>query len=104
MDHLIQRRGDQSAKANQIGLLLEGGLEDFFRRHHDAQIDDFIIIAAEHDANDIFADVMHIAFYGGHDDASLGFVIARRLLLFFHERQKISYRLFHHASTLDYLR
>ena len=36
-------------------------LENLRRRRHHAEIDDLEIIAAEHDADDVLADVVHVA-------------------------------------------
>ena len=45
------------------------GVEDLLRRHHDAEIDDLVIVALEHDADDVLADVVHVALDGGEQDA-----------------------------------
>ncbi len=39
--------------------------ENFFARHHHAEVDHLVIVAAEHDADDVLADVVHVAFDGG---------------------------------------
>ena len=41
-------------------------LENFFARHHHAEIDDLVVVTAEHDADDVLADVVHVAFDRGH--------------------------------------
>ena len=43
-------------------------VEDLLRRHHDAEIDDLVIVALEHDADDVLADVVDVALHGRHDD------------------------------------
>jgi hypothetical protein len=47
------------------------GGEDLLARHHHAQVDDVEIVALEHHADDVLADVMHIALDGGHHDQSV---------------------------------
>ena len=37
-----------------------GGLEDRFARYHDAQVVDFVVVAAEHHADDVLADVVDV--------------------------------------------
>ena len=71
MRHFIQRGSDQAAQADHVGLF-RWRVEDFFARHHDAEVNDLVVVAGQHDADDVFADVMHIAFDGGEDDFALG--------------------------------
>src|SRR6185436_4163469 len=93
-----------SAETNEVSFFLKGGLKNFIGRHHDAEIDDLVVVTAEDDAHDIFADVMHVTFDGGHDDPALRLVVTCGALLGFHKREQISHRLFHHAGALDHLR
>ncbi len=46
-------------------------LEDFFARDHDAQVDDLVVVAGEDDADDVLADVVHVALDGGEHDFPL---------------------------------
>ena len=84
--HLVERRRDQAAQADDVDVLFAGGLEDLLARDHHAEVDDLVVVAAEHHADDVLADVVDVAFDGGHEDAALGLVIAGGLLLRFHER------------------
>ena len=52
-----------------MGLL---GLDDRLDRLFDAEIDDFIAVIGEDDVNQVFADVMHIAFHRGDQELGLG--------------------------------
>ncbi len=104
MGHFIQRRRDQSAQADYVRLSFAGGLQNFFAGRHHAQVNDFVVVAAEHDADNVLADVMHVAFDGGHEDASLRLMVARGLLFLFHERQEVSDGFLHHPRALDDLR
>ena len=70
-DHLIERRRDQPAQADDIDLLLARRREDFFARHHHAEIDDLVVVAAEHHADDVLADVVHVALDRGHEHLAL---------------------------------
>ncbi len=70
--HLVERGRDQAREADHVGLVVVGGLEDFLERHHDAEIDDLEIVALEHDADDVLADVVDVALDRGHDDLALG--------------------------------
>ena len=102
MNHLIQRRSDQSAESDHVDAFLHGGLQNFRARDHHAEVDDLVVIAAQHHADDVLANVMNITLHRGHEDFSLstnGLAgRERRRLLGFHEGKKIRHRLLHHAS------
>ena len=51
----------------------------FVGRHHHAEIDDLVAVAAEHDADDVLADVVHVALDGRQHDLALRAVRPRRL-------------------------
>ncbi len=83
----------------------------FAAGHHHAEVDHLEIIALEHDADDVLADVVNVALHGGeHDLAGVlppiagdsGGEVAR--LLFFHERHQIGDRLLHDARGFHHLR
>ena len=44
------------------------GVEDPVRRHHHAEVDHLVVVAAEHDADDVLADVVHVALDGREHD------------------------------------
>ena len=101
VNHLVQRRGNQPGEANQVGIHFAGGFEDFVRRHHHAKIDNFVVIALQHHANDIFTDVVDVAFHGRNDHLA---VAGALFLAGFNIRFQIGDRLFHHAGRLYHLR
>ncbi len=102
MDHLVERRRDQSAQTNDVGLFLAGGLENLLRRHHHAEIDHVVVITLQHDADDVLADVVHVAFHRRHHDSALRFRVG--LLFGFHERHEVGDRLLHDARAFHHLR
>ena len=69
--HFIERGRDKAAEADDVGVDGAARLEDFLGRHHDAEVDDLVVVACEDDADDVLADVVHVAFDGGEDDLSL---------------------------------
>src|SRR5690606_16251495 len=73
VDHLIQRWGDQAGQPDDVALFLDGDLEDLVRRHHHAEIDDVVAVAAEDHTDDVLTDVMHVALDRGHENLALGF-------------------------------
>ena len=108
--HLVERRRDQPGQTDDVGLLGARGLQNLRRRHHDAEIDDLVIVAREHDADDVLADVVHVALDRRHYDLAVGRALGRAArapaLLFFllHVRHQVSDRLLHHARRLHHLR
>ena len=73
MDHLVERRRDEAAEADHVCLLLFGACEDLFAGDHDAKVDDIVVVARKHDADNVLADVVDIAFDGREDDLALRF-------------------------------
>ena len=63
--HFVEAGRDQAGEADDIDVFLAGCFEDRFARHHDAEVDHLKIVAAEHDADDVFADVVDVALDGG---------------------------------------
>ena len=107
MAHLVERRRDQAGQADNVGILRLGGLQDLRRRHHHAEIDDLVIVALEHDADDVLADIVHVALDGREHDLAITRLAGRRSLLgllLLHEGHEIGDRLLHHARRLDDLR
>ena len=97
---------DQAGEPDDVRVLLLRRLQDFRRRHHHAEIDHLVIVALEHDADDVLADVVHVALDRGHDDLAVGALLldALLLLLLLHERHQIGDRLLHHARGFHHLR
>ena len=52
-------------------------IEDLVRRHHHAQVDHLEVVAAEDDADDVFADVVHVTLHGRHHDRAAMLLAAR---------------------------
>mmetsp|Transcript_30482 Transcript_30482/g.79140 ORF Transcript_30482/g.79140 Transcript_30482/m.79140 type:complete len:974 (-) Transcript_30482:1460-4381(-) len=114
-DHLVERRRDQAGAAEDVGLVVDARLQDVARVAHDADVDHGVVVAAEDDADDVLADVVHVALDGRHDDHALALLLDRREagrlalrgeahLLLLHERQQVGDGLLHHARRLDHLR
>lgn len=43
-------------------------LDDSFRGDHDAQVNDFVVVAAEHDAHDVLPDVVDVPLHCRKED------------------------------------
>ena len=101
VNHLVERGGDEAAEADNIDVELAGGGEDFFARDHDAEVDDLVVIAGEHDADDVLADVVDVALDGGEEDLALGLLVAGALFFLLHEGHEVGDRFFHDAGAFD---
>ena len=82
MHHLVERRRDQAGEADDVDLLLARDGEDLRRRHHHAEVDDLVIVAGEHDADDVLADVVHIALDRRHQDLARGLALVAAVAAF----------------------
>ena len=101
MHHFIKRRGNQPGQTDDVALLFLGYLQDLLCRHHHAQIDDVIAVTTQNHADNVLADVMHVALDRGHEDFALGF----GFIAFFQldERDQVGHGLFHHARGFNHL-
>jgi hypothetical protein len=80
-------------------------LPGFLRRHHHAEVDHLEVVAAEHHADDVLADVVHVTLDGGHDDLAVVLAhVAGAQLFFLDEGQQVGDGFFHHAGGLHHLR
>ena len=68
MNHLVQRRGDQSRQADRHCACLFCSFKNFLARHHHAKIMHLVVVAGQYNSNDVFADVVNIAFDGRGDN------------------------------------
>src|SRR5262249_58441786 len=92
------------------------GVQDLPGRHHHAEVDDLVVVAGEHDADDVLADVVHVTLDRGEHDlalrppptspspSTLPAIAQRLLLLGLHERLEVGHRALHHPAARDYLR
>mmetsp|Transcript_67957 Transcript_67957/g.148028 ORF Transcript_67957/g.148028 Transcript_67957/m.148028 type:complete len:252 (+) Transcript_67957:1388-2143(+) len=111
-DHFVQRRGDEARQSNDVHVLLLRLIKDVLAWHHDAHVNHPVVVASEHDADNVLANVVHVTLYRSHQHRS---VVLRLVgvfaccqgcnsLLLLHERDQHSHGLLHHTSTLDHLR
>ena len=70
-DHLVERGRDEAAQPDQVHALLGGRPQDDVLVHHHPEVDHLVVVAPEHDADDVLADVVDVAFDGGEDDFAL---------------------------------
>ena len=102
--HLLERRRNEPRQPDDVAFLVARDLRDPGPRHHHAQVDDFVIVALEHDGDDVLADIMDIAFDGREHDFALRARIAGLQFFGFDERDQVRDRLFHDARAFHHLR
>ncbi len=100
--HFVERRGDQAAEADHVGVILVRRLEDLRPGDHHAEVDDLEPVTLQHHADDILADVVDVALHGRHHDLALA--LRTRLLGCLDKGQQMRDRLFHHARRFHHLR
>ena len=76
--HLIERRGDQAAQADDVHAMFLRLVENLFARAHDSQVDDLEVVAREHHAHDVLADVVDVALDRRHEHLALRALLIER--------------------------
>ena len=102
--HLVERRRDQAAETDHVGIIVLGGVEDRLPRHHHAEVDHFEAVALQDDADDVLADVVNVALHGRHHDAALAGGDSVLFLFRLDEGDEVGDRLLHHPRGLHHLR
>ena len=106
--HLVQRGGDQPGQPDQVRAHLLGLVEDLLRRDHHAEVDHLVVVALQHHADDVLADVVDVALHRGHHDGAVGVLGGGVLrvveLLLLDERDQVGDGLLHHSRRLHHLR
>ena len=107
MDHLVKGGRDEAAEADDVRLLRRGAFENPFAGDHHPHVDDLVVVAGQNDADDVLANVVHVALDGCEHDLSLRLDHlagrSQRSLLGFHEGRQVRHGLLHHAGRLDHL-
>ena len=101
--HLFQGWRDQPGEANHLCIMFTCGFEDLFARHHHAEIDDFVAITAQHDGNNVLADIVDITLNRGDNQLAFGGSTGA-CFFFFDERYQMGHRLLHNTGRLHHLR
>ncbi|CCJ90122.1 hypothetical protein BN132_2050 [Cronobacter turicensis 564] len=99
--HLIQRRRDKPGEPDDIGVHFTRCFQDFIRRHHHAEIDNLVVITLQHHADNVFADVMHVAFHGREHDFA---VALAHFLTGLNVWLQVRHGLLHDSSGFHHLR
>ena len=70
VDHFVQAGRDEAGEPDHVDAVFDGRFEDVVASNHHAEVNDFVIVAAQYHADDVFADVVDVAFDGGQQDFS----------------------------------
>ena len=79
--------------------MLHCGVEDVLLGNHHAEVNDLVVVAAEHHTDDVLPDVVHVALDRGEEDLAGLFPLAFRRR--FEVGREPGHGLLHHAGTLD---
>ena len=101
--HLLERGGDEATQPNHIHLMLPRRLQNLLRRNHHPEVNHLVAVTAQNHSHDIFADVMHIPFHGGHQNFAVGLGVARGHFFLFDKGHEVGHPLFHHPCAFDHL-
>ena len=93
--HFIQRRRDEAGQADDVDLLLARNVENLGGGSHHAEVYHFVIVALEHDADDVLADVVNVALHSRHQHLAGLLALACRVQL--HVGHENCDSLLHHA-------
>src|SRR5215210_1332804 len=99
VDHLVEARRDETREPDDVRALLLRGLQDFRRRDHHPEVYNLEVVALQHHAHYVLADVVDVALHGRHHDRAVRLACLALLLL--DERYQVSNRLLHNAGALD---
>ena len=101
IDHLLKTRRDKTTQSHHVNILFDGLLQNLLSRHHHSEVNHLVIVARHHHINNIFANVMNVAFHGCHKH------LARRraafLLISLDVWLQYSHSLLHSACSLHHL-
>jgi len=103
MHHLIQRRGDQSTQTDDIDLVTFRLVQDAIGWHHDPKVYDLIVVAAQHHADNVLADIVHVTFHRCQQHTWWPFFPVQVLFLGLDVRDQPRNSLLHDTGTLHHL-
>ena len=96
--HLLRAFHQQPRKPDRIRMMLQIRLDQFFRRHFDAQIHHVIPVVFQNNLNKIFPDVVHIALHRRQHNLS-----ALRRIRLLHKLFEMIHRSLHGLRRLQHL-
>ena len=99
-DHLVERGRDQAGQADEVGLQALGLGDDLLGGRHHAEVGDGVVVAGEHDADDVLADVVDVALDRRDEEGALG---GAADLLGGHEWLEVGDRGLHDLGRLHHL-
>ncbi len=100
VDHFVEGGGDEAAESDVVGADFAGAAQDGVAVDHDAEVFDFVAVAAEDDGDDVFADVVDVAFDCGDEEGACASAFAGGFFGF-HKGGEVGDGAFHDAGAFD---
>ena len=100
--HLLKARGDEARETHNVDILLLYGLYNRLRRNHYAKVDNVESVAREDYSDDVFSNVVNIAFYSRNQNLAAAGTVG--VLSFLYVRLKYSDGFLHVACRFYDLR
>ncbi len=88
---------EEAGHSDGVGVFFVGGFEDVGDGLFDTEVEDGIAVVGEDDIDEVFSDVVDVAFDGGEDDAAFGGALG-----FLHEGLEVTDGGFHGFRGLEY--
>ena len=106
VNHLIKAWRNQSRQTDHVDIVLDGFFENLVTGNHHAKVDDFVVVATKHHADNVLADIVNVTFDRRQQNLAAETLTLQTRVKFFllHERQQVSNGFLHHASRLHNLR
>ena len=101
--HFLQAGRDQPRQTDDVGVLALGAFDDVGIGHHDAEIDDVIVVTLQDHTDDVLTDVVDIALDRRGDDFAVGPGFGFGVLAGFDEGQQLGDCLFPDPRAFDHL-
>jgi hypothetical protein len=105
-DHLLQRGGDETRKADDTGVFFFCGIHNSLRRDQSPQIQYPVAVTAQDNPDNVFPDVVNIPLNRGQEYLSLSGLhaaVPSSGFLLLHKRLQDGHDFLHHLGAADLL-
>ena len=101
--HLFKRGCNKARETNDVGIVLLGSRNNVRGGHHHPQVNNLEVIALQDNRDDVFTNVVYVAFDRGENHFALGLGLATGGLLLFNVGHKVCHRSLHDSRGFNHL-